>query len=61
MVAKGIVEYGIKYDMNMKINLEGYVDSDWVGVINPNYQPKWKFSVRVPTFPMLTHKRTFMD
>ena len=23
---KGIVEYGIKYDMNLNINLEGYVD-----------------------------------
>ena len=29
MVAKGTVEYGLKYDMNQKINLEGYVDSDW--------------------------------
>ena len=26
---KGTVEYGIKYDTNLKINLEGYVDSDW--------------------------------
>ena len=25
---KGTVEYGLKYDMNLKINLEGYVDSD---------------------------------
>ena len=29
MVAKGTVEYGLKYNMNKKINLEGYVDSDW--------------------------------
>ena len=28
---KGTVEYWLKYDMNVKINLEGYVDSDWVG------------------------------
>ena len=28
---KGTIEYGIKYDMNQKINLEGYVDSYWVG------------------------------
>ena len=28
---KGIVEYGLKYDTNQKINLEGYVDSYWVG------------------------------
>ena len=28
---KGIVDYGIKYEANQKINLEGYVDSDWTG------------------------------
>ena len=28
---KGTIEYGLKYDTNMKINLEGYVDSDWAG------------------------------
>ena len=26
---KGIVDYGLKYDTNQEINLEGYVDSDW--------------------------------
>ena len=28
---KGTVDYGLKYDANQKINLEGYVDSDWAG------------------------------
>ena len=28
---KGTVDYGLKYDANLKINLEGYVDSNWVG------------------------------
>ena len=28
---KGTVDYGLKYDVNQKINLEGYVDTDWVG------------------------------
>ena len=28
---KGTVDYGLKYEENQKINLEGYVDSDWVG------------------------------
>ena len=28
---KGTVDYGIKYDVNQKINLEDYVDSDWAG------------------------------
>ena len=27
----GTVDYGIKYDANQNINLEGYVDSYWVG------------------------------
>ena len=26
---KGTIEYGLKYDTNQKINLEGYVDSNW--------------------------------
>ena len=28
---KGTLDYGLKYEANQKINLEGYVDSDWVG------------------------------
>ena len=28
---KGTVDYGLKYEVNHKINLEVYVDSDWVG------------------------------
>ena len=28
---KGTVDYGLKYEVNKKINLEGYVDSNWVG------------------------------
>ena len=28
---KGIVDYGLKYDVNQNINLEGYVDLDWAG------------------------------
>ena len=28
---KGTVDYGLKYYANQKINLEGYVDSDWEG------------------------------
>ena len=26
---KGTVDYGLKYEPNQKINMEGYVDSDW--------------------------------
>ena len=28
---KGTVDYGLKYDANQKVNLQGYVDLDWVG------------------------------
>ena len=28
---KSTMDYGIKYDVNQKINLHGYVDSDWEG------------------------------
>ena len=28
---RGTVDYGLKYDVNQKINLEGYVDLDWAG------------------------------
>ena len=28
---KGTVDYGLKYEVNQKINLEGYVDLDWAG------------------------------
>ena len=28
---KGTIKYGLKYEVNQKINLEGYVNSDWAG------------------------------
>ena len=28
---RGIIDYGLKYNVNQKINLKGYVDSDWAG------------------------------
>ena len=28
---RGIIDYGLKYEANQKINLEGYVDLDWAG------------------------------
>ena len=28
---RGTVDYGLMYDANQNINLEGYVDSDWAG------------------------------
>ena len=28
---RGTIDYGLKYEVNQKINMECYVDSDWVG------------------------------
>ena len=28
---RGTVDYGLNYEVSQKINLEGYVDSDWAG------------------------------
>ena len=28
---RGTIDYGLKYEASQKINLEVYVDSDWVG------------------------------
>ena len=30
---RGTTDYGLKYEANQKINLEGYVDSNWAGQI----------------------------
>ena len=38
---KGTVEYGLKYDTNLKINLEGYVDSDWAGSAIDRNNTSW--------------------
>ena len=43
---KGTADYGLKYEANQKINLEGYVDSYWVGVIAQK-----DTSLPVTTFP----------
>ena len=28
---RGTIDYGLKYESNQKISLDGYVDSDWAG------------------------------
>ena len=38
---KGTVEYGLKYDTNLKINLEGYVDWDWAGSVIDRKSTSW--------------------
>ena len=43
---KGTVDYGLKYDVNQEINLEGYVDLDWAGsATDRNNTLRWCFSM----------------
>ena len=45
---KGTIDYGLKYDVNQKINLEGCVDSDWAGsAIDRNSTSRCYFSMRL--------------
>ena len=45
---KGTVEYGLKYDMNQKINLEGHVDLYWAGTaIDRKSTSRCYFSMRL--------------
>ena len=38
---KGTVDYGLKYKADENINLEGYVDSDWVGSVIERKRTSW--------------------
>ena len=43
---KGIVDYGLQYETNQNINMEGYVDSDWAGsAINRKSTSRCYFSI----------------
>ena len=42
---KGTVDYGLKYEANQKINLEGYVDSYWAGSTIDRKRPQGVTSV----------------
>ena len=38
---KGTVDYGLKYDTNQKVNLEGYVDSYWASSAIDKKSTSW--------------------
>ena len=38
---KDTIDYGLKYEADQKINLEGYVDSDWVGSAIDRKSTSW--------------------
>ena len=58
---KGTVKYGIKYEANQKINLEGYVDSDWTGsAIDRKITLRCCFSMRSGVISWFSRKESCM-
>ena len=58
---KGTVDYGLKYDANQKINLEGYVDSDWVGsAINRKSTSRCCFSMGSGVISWFRRKQSYV-
>ena len=58
---KGIVDDGLKYEVNQNINLEGYVDSDWVGSdIDRKITSGCCFSMRSGVISWFSRKESYM-
>ena len=58
---KGTVDYGLKYEANQKINLEGYVDLDWAGsAIDRKSTSGCCFSMRSSVISWFSRKESYM-
>ena len=58
---KGTVDYGIKYEVNQNINLEGYVDLDWIGsAIDRKINSGFYFSMRSGVISWFSRKESYM-
>ena len=58
---KSTVEYGIKYEVNQNINLEGYVDSDLKGsAIDRKSTLRCCFSMRSGVISLFSRKQSYM-
>ena len=58
---KGIVDYGIKYKANLKINPEGYVDSNWAGsAINRKSTSRCCFSMGLGVISWFSRKQSYV-
>ena len=58
---KGTVDYGLNYDENQKINLEGYVDSDWAGnAIDRKSTSRCCFSMRSGVISWFSRRESCM-
>ena len=58
---KGTIYYGLKYEANQNINLEGYVDSDWEGsAINRKRTSRCFFSMGSSVISWFRKKQSYV-
>ena len=58
---KGTLDYGLQYEVNHNINLEGYVDLDWVGSsIGRKKTPRCFFSMGSSVISWFIRKQSCM-
>ena len=58
---KGTVDYGLKYEANQKINLEGYVDLDWArSAIDRKSTSRCYFNMRSGVISWFSRKESCM-
>ena len=58
---KGTVDYGLKYKADQRINLEGYVDSDWAGSAINRKSSSWCcFSMGSSVISLFSKKQSCM-
>ena len=58
---KSTIDYGLKYEANQKINLEGYLDSEWAGsAIDRMSTLRCCFSMRLGVISWFSRKDSYM-
>ena len=58
---KGTVDYGLKYKTDQRINLEGYVDSDWAGsAIDRKSTSGYYFSMGSSMISLFSRKQSYV-
>ena len=59
---RGIVDYGLKYQVSQRIKLEGYIDSDWAGsAINRKSTSGCCFNMGSGVISWFSKKKSFLE
>ena len=59
---KGTIDYGMRYDANKKVNLQGYVDSNWDGsALDRKSTLGWCFSMGLGAISWFSRKKSYVE